>query len=293
MNILIPFLARCRALATLCLCALMPGCGPAELLNRTVDRDGLVVQLDLAYGPGPRQAMDVWRPAAPAAAALPVVVFFYGGAWQTGQRGDYPFVAANLARRGHVVVVPDYRLYPQAGFPAFLQDAAAAVAAARRLAPGWGGDPARVVLMGHSAGAHIAAMLALDPRWLAAAGDSRDRIAGVVGIAGPYDFLPITGADIRAVFATAADLRDTQPVRFADGRAAPMLLLHGTDDRTVLPRNSTVLAERITASGGRARAVLYPGIGHIGIVLGFSELFRSRSPVLDDAAGFVATLAPR
>lgn len=284
--------AGALCLPLLGLLAVIPGCAPTDLLNRMVDRDGLIEQHDVAYGPLPRQAMDVWRPAA-GAANLPIVMFFYGGSWQTGRRADYRFVAADLARRGHVVVVPDYRLYPEIRFPVFLQDAAAAVAAARRMAPGWGGDPTRVVLMGHSAGAHIATMLALDPRWLAAEGDSRDRIAGVVGLAGPYDFLPITGPDIRAVFAGAADLHDTQPITFATRRAPPTLLLHGTDDTTVYPRNSQALADRINRDGGQAQLRLYDGVGHIGIVLGFSRLFRGRAPVLDDTTAFISALPPR
>lgn len=283
---------RALTLPLLGLLAAIPGCAPTDLLNRTVDIGGLTERRGIAYGPLPRQAMDVWRPAE-AAANLPVVVFFYGGSWQSGRRADYRFVAADLARRGHVVVVPDYRLYPEIQFPAFLQDAAAAVAAARRMAPGWGGDPARVVLMGHSAGAHIAAMLALDPRWLAAEGDSRDRLAGLVGVAGPYDFLPITGRAIRAVFASATDLRDTQPITFADRRAPPTLLLHGSDDTTVLPRNSQVLADGIGRAGGQATLRLYDGVGHIGIVLGFAALFRDRAPVLDDTVAFINGLPPR
>jgi len=149
------------------------------------------------------------------------------------------------------------------------------------------------VLMGHSAGAHIATLLALDPRYLAAAGDSRDRLAGVVGIAWPYDFLPITGAGIRAVFAGAADLRETQPVSFADGGGPPMLLLHGEADRTVLPRNSASLARASRAAGGEVVLATYPGVGHVGIVLGFSSLFRGNAPVLADAVGFIAALPPR
>ena len=285
-------LRRALCLSLLGLFATVAGCAPADLLNRTVDRAGLSEQRDVAYGPLPRQAMDVWRPAE-GAARLPVVVFFYGGSWQTGRRADYSFVAADLARRGHVVVLPDYRLYPEVRFPVFLQDAAAAVATARRMATSWGGDPARVVLMGHSAGAHIATMLALDPRWLAAVGDSRDGLAGVIGLAGPYDFLPITGRGIRAVFAGAADLRDTQPISFADRHAPPALLLHGIDDTTVFPRNSQALADRIRGDGGRAELRLYGGVGHIGIVLGFARLFRDLAPVLDDSAAFIASLPPR
>jgi acetyl esterase/lipase len=280
------------ALPALALLAALPGCSPAALLNATVSEQGLAVARAVPYGPAPRQALDIWRPAT-SAENLPVVVFFYGGAWQNGERQDYTFVAANLARRGHVVVVPDYRVHGQAPYPTFLQDAAAAVAAARRLAPDHGGDPARLVLMGHSAGAHIAAMLALDPRWLEAAGEDRARIAGLVGLAGPYDFLPIVRRDIIAVFAPAADARETQPVTFADRNAPPALLLHGRADTTVLPRNSQSLAERLAAAGAPATLRLYDGVGHVGIVLGFARLTRATSPALDDAAGFIATLAPR
>ena len=259
---------------------------PAEALNATIATDGLSVRHGIAYGPAARQAMDVWRPEG-AAAGLPVVVFFYGGAWQNGRRQDYRFVAATLARRGMVVVVPDYRLFPQARFPAFIEDAALAVAAVRCAAPGWGGDADRVFLAGHSAGAHIAAMLALAPRFLAAVGEDRAHLAGMVGLAGPYDFLPIQDEDIRAVFAGAADPRETQPVAHVDGRNPPMLLLHGGADRTCYPRNSLALAARVRAAGGAAEARIAPGVGHIGIVLGFAPLFGFRSSAVEDVAAFV------
>lgn len=276
----------------LALLAALPGCAPVDLLNATVSQRGLQVERAIPYGPAPRQALDIWRPDA-ADAPLPVVVFFYGGAWQEGAREDYAFVAANLARRGHVVVVPDYRVATQAPYPAFLQDGAAAVAAARRLAPTRNGDPARLVLMGHSAGAHIAAMLALHPRWLEQAGEDRRRIAGLIGLAGPYDFLPIERPDIIRVFAPAADPRETQPVTFAGPQAPPALLLHGTADTTVLPRNSQSLAARLAEAGVPATLKLYDGVGHVGIVLGFAGATRSASPALADAAGFIATLPPR
>ncbi len=280
------------AAPALALLAALPGCAPVDLLNATVSQRGLQVERAIPYGPEPRQALDLWRPAT-TDAPLPVVVFFYGGAWQEGQRQDYAFVAASLARKGHLVVVPDYRLALQAPYPAFLQDGAAAIAAARRLAPSYNGDPARLVLMGHSAGAHIAAMLALDPQWLAAAGEDHRRIAGLVGLAGPYDFLPIERPDIIRVFAPAPDLRATQPVAFAGPHAPPALLLHGTADTTVLPRNSQSLATRLAGSGAPATLKLYDGVGHVGIVLGFAAATRRASPALSDAAGFIATLPPR
>lgn len=260
-----------------------------DLLNATVPLRGLTVARGLPYGAHPRQAMDVYRPA-DGGAGRPVVVWFYGGAWQSGRRQDYRFVAATLARRGMVVAVPDYRLFPEVRFPAFLHDAAAAVAHVQQRAAEWGGDGGRVVLAGHSAGAYIAAMLALDRRWLGAA---RRGIAGAAGLAGPYDFLPIRGADIRAIFAPASDPRETQPAHFATADAPPLLLLHGTRDDTCWPRNSLALAARLRAAGARAEAVLYPGIGHIGIVLGFVP-WLARCPVLRDVERFVSrSLSPR
>ena len=283
-------MTRFRA-AALALLLAATGCSPVDALNATVPLTGETVLRDIAFMPGPRGGMDVYRPEH-AAGPLPVVVFFYGGSWRNGARGDYRFVAAELARRGMVVVVPDYRVFPQVSFPAFVEDGARAVAAVRLQAAGWGGDPARIVLAGHSAGAWIAAMLALNPKYLADAGDGRAGIAGLVGIAGPYDFDPAQFDSTRDVFATAASKAETQPITFADGRAPPMLLLHGADDTTVEPRNSRALAGRIAAAGGSADLRIYPGVGHVGIAMSFAPLFRAKAPALDDMAAFVLAVRP-
>ncbi len=294
---------RRRALTTGLGAAVLAGlgaaCSPVTLLNDTISRDRLVIVRGIPYGPGPlaanpRRTLDVYRPEG-SPGALPVVVFVYGGTWQTGRRQDYKFVAAELARRGVVVAVPDYRLYPEVNPPDMLGDVAAAVAFAHAAAPSWGGDPSRVFVVGHSAGAWIAAMLALDPRWLAQAGFSRDGVAGTVGISGPYDFLPLTRPDVIRVFSSqAGDLAQTQPITFVDGRNRPMLLLHGLSDTTVEPRNTEALAARIRAAGGPVRVREYPGIGHLGTVEAFAPLFRAGglldngAPVLDDVTAFVA-----
>jgi acetyl esterase/lipase len=275
----------------LLLAGLLPSCAPVDLLNSTIRTEGLVIAKDIPYAPGPSHTLDIYRPDA-FAGALPIAVFFYGGAWQTGSKNDYLFVAAELARRGILVVVPDYRKYPPDGYPAFLDDGAAAVAYVRRVAPSWGGDPNRIFLVGHSAGAYIAAMLALDPAYLSAAGDSRDRLAGIVGIAGPYDFLPITGPDVQAVFGAYRSSPATQPINWVDGRNPPMLLLAGSADTTVEPRNTTALADRIRAAGGPVTEKIYPDTGHIGIITGFAPWFRDRSPVLDDTASFITSAQP-
>lgn len=275
-----------RLFLALALAGLLAACSPAGLLNATVSTGGVEITRDVAYADGPRGRMDLYRPRG-AAGPLPLVVFLYGGSWRMGSKGMYPFVAAPLAERGAVVAVPDYRLYPEVAFPDFLDDSAHAVAFAIAHAAEWGADPARVFVVGHSAGAYNAVMLAVDPRWMARAGSDRRRLAGVAGLAGPYDFLPITGRDIIPVFTPGGLGPATQPVTYVDGRNPPLWLATGEDDSTVRPRNTLSLAEKVRAAGGLAEARVYPDLGHIGIVTAFSPLFRGRAPVLDDLWRFI------
>ncbi len=268
-----------------CLALAVAACSPAQILNSTISRSGLTVTHDVAYGALPRQKLDIYRPAGVGFA--PVVVFLYGGGWNSGDKAMYPFVAATLARQGNVVVVPDYRLYPEVRFPAFLQDCAKAVAWTQVHLHEIGGDPQRVFLMGHSAGAYNAAMLALDPFYLQAAGTSREKIAGVIGLAGPYDFLPITGADVKPIFATVGDGPESQPITYVDGHAPPMMLLAGSADTTVLPRNTLSLAAAIRAKGGQVEARIFPGVKHIGLVIAIAPLFQGKAPVLPMVDAFI------
>jgi acetyl esterase/lipase len=263
---------------------LATGCAPVSLLNATVPGGGVQVRCGLPYGDGPRRQLDIYRPAA--AGRYPVVVFFYGGSWRNGRRQDYWFVAEPLARRGFVVVVPDYRLYPEVRFPDFLRDCAASVAWTQHHAEDLGGDGSGIRLMGHSAGAYNAAMVALDPALLAEAGGTHKNLACMAGLAGPYDFLPITDPDVIPVFAGSPPAA-TQPITYVDGHAPPLLLLAGADDRTVNPQNSRSLAQRIESDGGHASLRIYPGLGHIGIVIAFASLFRGKAPVLEDTAQFL------
>lgn len=281
-------LREMRILLSLLLAGLLAACSPASLLNATVPSGGTEVRSGIAFGPGERDRMDVYRPP-DAQGAAPLVVFLYGGNWRAGSRDMFPFVALPLAARGAVVAVPDYRLFPEVAFPDFLRDNARAVAWAMAHAAEWGADPRRTVLLGHSAGAYNAAMLALDPRWLTEAGVDRGSLAGMVGLAGPYDFLPITGNTL-PVFAQAGAGPSTQPVTYVDGRNPPLLLLAGEDDTTVRPRNTVSLAERVRAAGGPVESRLYPGLGHIGIITAFAPLFSGRAPVLDDVWRFIEAL---
>ena len=267
----------------------LAGCTAVRALNVTVPEGGLEITRDVAYAPGPRGQLDIYRPR-DRSRPWPLVVFFYGGSWRQGNKAMYPFVAASLARQGAVVMVPDYRLYPAVKYPAFLQDNARAVAWASRHAAEYGADPAAIFLLGHSAGAYDAVMLAMDARWLAAEGVDRTALAGVIGLAGPYDFLPLSDPEIIPVFAGAGP--DSQPVNHADGRNPPLLLLTGQADDTVRPRNSAGLAARVGAAGGPVQLVTYPGVGHLGIVLAFAPLFRGKAPVLRDVAAFIAAHLP-
>jgi acetyl esterase/lipase len=249
---------------------------------------GAHVTHDIAYAPGPRGKLDVYRPRH-ARPGGPVAVFFYGGSWQSGDKGFYRFVGAELAARGIVTVIPDYRVYPQVRYPAFLSDNAAAVAYTKRHAAEWGADPARLFLVGHSAGAYEAVMLDVDQRWLAEQGlDSRHDIAGVVGLAGPYDFLPLSDPTLEIIFGSKDGRRDTQPIAHVDGRAPPMLLLAGDRDATVDPGNSTRMAAAVRARGGKAEARLYPGLGHVGMITALLGPFRHRAPVLDAMVAFIS-----
>jgi acetyl esterase/lipase len=265
----------------------LSACSPAGLLNATISRGGVTITHDVAYGPLPREKLDIYRP--DVAGPTPVIVFFYGGSWNSGSKAMYPFVAATLARKGFAVLVPDYRLYPEVRFPTFLEDSARSVAWAQAHLAAFGGDPDRVFVMGHSAGAYNAVMLGLDAPLLKAVGSSRDSLAGVIGLAGPYDFLPITGADIKPIFATVGDGPESQPITYVDGHAPPMLLLAGADDTTVLPRNTLALAARITAKGGSVQTHIYPGLAHIGLVTAIAPIFQGRAPVLAAITDFVRT----
>jgi acetyl esterase/lipase len=201
-----------------------------------------------------------------------VVVFFYGGGWSNGDRGDYRFVGQFLASEGFTAVIPDYRLRPEAAFPAFLEDGAKALRWVQDHIAEHGGDPQRLFLIGHSAGAYNAMMLALDRRYGAAAGFDATRLRGVVGLAGPYDFKLDTSSR-RWVFGAAPDPRETQPVNFAAQGAPPVLLVTGDADETVDPENSRSLARYLAAAKSPVTLRELPGLGHTDVLLRLSSWY--------------------
>ena len=268
--------------------ALAAACSPLAALNAFGPRDRGARRLaaDLPYGDDPRQRMDILGPTARATAPWPVLVFFYGGGWDSGSRAHYGWAAHALAARGFIVAVPDYRLVPTVHFPGFIEDAAAATARVGELAARHGGDPARLGVIGHSAGAHLAMMIALDRRYMAGAG-APGLIKAAAGLAGPYDFLPLDVASSINAFGRAPDLTLTQPVTFVRADAPPLWLGHGTKDEVVHAEDTTILCERMTAAGGRCQAKLYPDLNHADLIATFSPLFRKKAPVLDDVTAFL------
>lgn len=277
-------------IAALLLGTLASACSPLKMFNAVMPKDsGTVLAVrGAAFGPDPRQHVDVYRPGNDSAAPRPIIVFFYGGSWNSGTKSGYPFVGRALAARGFVVAIPDYRLVPQVRYPAFLEDNAAAVRWVRSHAGEFGGDRDRLILAGHSAGAYNAAMLALDPRWL---GKDRSAVRGLIGLAGPYDFLPFDGAVVKQAFAGVEAPELTQPVHFVASGNPPAFLATGDKDDVVRPANSDALARKLQAAGIRVERRRYPEVGHAGLVTAIAKPLRGRAAVLDDMVAFADQVA--
>ncbi|MES2414261.1 MAG: alpha/beta hydrolase [Pseudomonadota bacterium] len=280
-------------LARRSLIAMLPGlltaCSAIDILNATVPIDTYEREEGLAYGPDPRQKLDVYRPRTLVSNA-PMVVFFYGGSWTSGERGDYRFVGEALASRGIVTVVADYRLSPDFRYPVFVLDSAKATRWAFDHASEYGVHRSRIFVMGHSAGAYNAAMLALDKRWLTAYGLPPSRLAGWIGLAGPYDFLPIGDKKTQVAFRWPDTPPDSQPLSHASRESPPALLIAPVEDSVVDPVRSTVaMARKLRDAGVRVESAQYDGVGHITLVASLAEVFRRRAPVLDRVWAFVNT----
>lgn len=266
----------------------LSACSPVQLLNALTPDSTYDSTVGIAYGDDPRQKLDVYVPHQPLPGA-PVVVFFYGGSWNSGSRVDYRFVGEALASRGIVTVVADYRLYPQVRYPLFLQDGAQALAWTKTHIHEFSGNPQRLYLMGHSSGAYNAAMLALDGEWLAAVGMSPTDVQGWIGLAGPYDFLPIKNPEVRPVFFWPDSPPQSQPINHVSRGAPPALLIAATKDDLVNPtRNTGGLASKLRAAAVPVQDLYYARPSHITLVASLSRPLRRLAPVLDQVVGFIA-----
>jgi acetyl esterase/lipase len=253
------------------------------MLDALTPKTGYRIQVGVAFQPGPRGKMDFYSPASDALVKPPAIVFFYGGGWQDGARQQYRFIGQSLAEAGYRVAVPDYRVYPEVRYQGFLADAAAAVRCAREV---WG-DDTPLVLMGHSAGAHIVLMLALDPAYL---GAERLRLASVIALAAPSDFEP--EEPYRTILDYDRVGRASLPSGHIRADAPPILLLHGKSDSTVYPRNSQTLAATLNAAGAQIETIVYPGVGHSAIIASMAPGLSFLSPVRDDVQAFLAKIVP-
>jgi len=259
-----------------------------DVLDSLYPGDGGIDRIGSAqFRPGEGGGLDIWAAKPVAGRPRPVLVFFYGGAWVKGRRQDYGFVGRAYAARGFVVVVADYRKVPGVHFPAFVEDGAAAVRWTRDHIADFGGDPSRIVLAGHSAGAYIAVLLALDRGYLTRAGVDPAIVRAAAGLAGPYDFYPFDSPRAVAAMGSAPDPLQTQPISFARSDAPPLWLANGSADTEVKPRNAISLARRLGQLGNRtAMLALYPGLTHNDVIMAISRPFRSKAPVLDDSVAF-------
>jgi len=262
------------------LLVMLGGCSRLQLLDAITADGGYKRQADIAYGALPRQRLDVYWPPSPAEPGRPVLVFFYGGSWNSGDRGDYRFIGQSFAQAGYVTIVADYRLSPAVKFPAFIEDGAAAVAWVAQNIPHASGH---IVVAGHSAGAYNAAMLACDRHYLEAAGVGRQVLAGFIGAAGPYDFTP-TGE--------TAQILDPpiMPITQAAGHEPPALLLVAEGDETVSPGNSDRLAARLQALGDKVEIRRYQGPSHATLVAALGTALPDIAPARADVLAFLARL---
>ena len=265
----------------------LAACAPIQALNALEPASRIQITSDIAYAPGPRHGLDVYAPRMPRPKA-PVVVFFYGGSWDSGRRQDYRFVGEAFAMHGYVAVIPDYRLYPDVDWRGFLEDSALAVRWAKDHGAAYGGDPERLVLVGHSAGAYNAAMLALDGRWLGKVGMSPGRdIRAMAGLAGPYDFLPLTSDKMKAIFGPPTGRPDTQPINHIGAGAPALWLATDQRDKYVDPGNSTRLATAARARGIDVETKVYPRLNHQLMVGVIATPLRWLAPVYRDLTDFI------
>lgn len=267
------------------------GCSKLAVFDTFVPYDGASERTatNIVYGPNARNKLDVYQPVNRTAAS-PVLFFIYGGSWNSGNKNDYGFVGHAFAAAGYVTVIADYRLVPEVRFPDFVTDGAKAVAWISKNIAKYGGDPQRIFLAGHSAGAYNVMMLALDRSFLTAEGLPADIIKGAAGLSGPYDFLPLAVASTKAAFGQAYNLAKTQPVTHVTSRAPPIFIATGDADRLVRPKNTRALASRLRAVGARHQTRIYAGVDHAGTLLALSRPLRSDTPVLSDVIAYFSQI---
>ncbi|WP_289283386.1 alpha/beta hydrolase [Methylophaga sp. UBA5088] len=277
-----------RSTVTAVLVSICQACSPVTVLNALVPDNGYQKLADKAYGDENRQKLDIYLPAHTISDhPLKTVVFFYGGSWDSGSKADYKFVAEALTSAGYIVVIPDYRLYPEVVFPAFVDDGARAVTWVLEHINEYGGEAGHVILAGHSAGAHIAALLSLDATYLAKYHHQPTDVTAMIGLAGPYDFLPLQSDRLKQIFGPEKQRWQSQPIHFVEGNNPPMLLMVGNKDRTVLPKNSVNLATKIKQKNGAVELVEFDDLNHVAMVSHLAKPLRGSDELRQTIIAFI------
>lgn len=265
--------------------------GPAVLA--AVDRitggtGGAELKGKIATGDHGDQKVLVWGPETqPANEPLrPVLFFVHGGSWNSGDPEDYDFVGRAFAEQGFVVVLSGYRLGAPGKYPGMIEDTARAFSWTHTEIESYGGDPQNIVIAGHSAGAYNMMMIALQDKWLAPHALSPSDIAGVVGLSGPYDFLPLESESTIASFGHASDLDATQPINHVSDTAPPMLLLHGEKDTTVGVFHSRNMTQLLEKAQRPVSLALYPEMDHADPLISIAAPWRTRRDIVGKIADF-------
>jgi acetyl esterase/lipase len=259
---------------------------PLSILNALIPSHQYTLFKDIAYGDLARQKLDIYVPKK-VKKNTSVVIFYYGGGWDSGRKKDYKFAAEAFTSNGSIVVIPDYRVYPDVVFPAFMQDPVSAAKWVKSQIANYGGDANSVFLAGHSAGAHLAVMMGVNPHYLAKEHMAPLDFAGVIGLAGPYDFLPLRSARLKEIFGPEHARWQSQPIHFVDGKNPSMLLLVGLKDDTVWPQNTLNLAEKINAFGGRVQVATFERYNHVDMAAKLSKPLRGDGAMLASIVTFI------
>ena len=264
-------------------------CSPIKVLNSLVPENGYELVSGVEYGTNARQKLDIYLPKAPekSTALKKVIIFYYGGNWDSGERADYKFVAEALVGQGYIVVIPDYRVYPEVLFPGFMADPVSAAKWVKTNIKKYNGDANKVFLAGHSAGAHMAVMMAINPEYLAEASLKPNDFAGVIGLAGPYDFLPLKSDRLKTIFGSEAEQWKSQPINFVNGKNPPLYLAVGMKDNTVWPRNTINLAKKIKEKNGLVEVHEFASYGHVDMVSKLAKPLRGNGELLKSVTTFI------
>ncbi len=267
---------------------LLSGCQASLMRSLSVPYalSPVTVTKNVAFDAAHKLSLDIYQPSEISAKPRPLLLFFYGGSWRSGDKSWYRFVGKHYAMKGYVVVIPNYRKAPKTLFPGFIHDAASAFAFTKQHASDWGSDASSVHVFGHSAGAHIGGMLVTDAQYLARHGLKKSDVASFIGLSGPFDFLPLTDPSVIETFGGDPQSKASQPIHFADGTEPRMLLFHGTDDQIVWPKNSRNLADKVNSLGGNAKVILLDDTGHFSPLFqsarGFNQLAPEINPAIDE-----------